>query len=986
MKARIRKGILIFVIGVTCTGGLQNTLFAFDPGCFSTYSAYSAYGIYYHNPGTQPRCLPDYDLDLPEFGAFKQEFGVYPNAGFSLIADYFGDCGEGEIAHGTRVRGYFLLVKGGGERLNHYDYDDDDDWDQVFQYIAENYSRGTVVNVSANPGNWSVIQNAVLSVIDQEVIVVGASGTFAEAPVAIKDRVLLCKHMDAQGVLAFPWTLPDANIAMICAPTNWDTGLLNVGFRIAAARLNQGYRDSWTEYGSYSTPMVTGVVQHVANIVAARDDVPEDEFIQRVLDYVVSSCDRHNDPGSYERRTGTLQSYAPWSHDWGYGVFSAWKAMIYAYGYGRLEAKDEELDPGLVTNPPTIFSDHFYLRGDLLIPVSQTFRVDALATVSVDPAVTSGQEGPEMGDIPSHPEIHVEGEMEVYTSLLNEKENPADRKKGVNATITIDNGGMCTVFSGGTVTIGTDQHLDIAAGGLMELKGGGELIVDEAGTVVLNGDFVVDEGATLVLNGDLVIEEGATLTIQPGATVLVASTDSNHDPEDGIDPNRVEIIVKGSLVCGTEGSSPIVFQSNDPAPAFNDWYGIRYLPSAGPSNLDGVIIKNAYIAVRSDVAVTVDECGVQDCILGVWSIGGATVTNSTFSDLQSFAIQIGAGSAILDGVTVANSNGINFSTPGGEVATLVFHNSSVDGGGVVVGTAGNGLNTFDLKNVGVTNNNFSAAGIMISTGSSGSIDSCTVSGNDSGIILSVTSGIVISDCLVNDNSGYGIYEFFGNGHTIIGNTITGSAHGMYFKGTQNVKVEGNDISGNTVGVSTLDESNVDLGGGNAESSGNNSITDNSLYQVGNLNMATTIMAENNWWGSDAGPHPTKIQGSVDYDPWLEESPLGSQPAVSQLGNEFESGDNGRRGHKLLGVYPNPLNPVTTISYEIAEPGSNVEIKIFDSNGRLVRSLVSGYVTAGSQSVVWDGTNDRGHSTASGVYFVRLVAQDYRVTRKLVLLK
>lgn len=964
MKTIILRSITTLFASAIFVGGTHDTAAGQHPGCYSKNTLYSAYGVYYHNSGTYPNCSEckqDYDLDLPEYVSFKNEYGVYPNYGTPLIADYFGYCYEAYEPHGDRVHRYYKLVHTRADELHHLDYDDDGDWDLVFQHIADTYGRGTVVNLSADPGSWKVIKDEVLLVIDEEVIMVGANPVFANGPVEIKDKVVLCKPMDARGVLLPPGTLTDPNIAMLCAPTNWDTGNPANGHGIAHAELNPGYRGAWDEAGSYSTPMVTGVVHYIANVVAARDNVPQGDFIKVVLDYVFSSCDRENDPGSYERRSGALESYGPWSYDYGYGLFSAWKAMIYAYGYGELKAKDIELEnnpPQGFENPPTVFSDHFCLRGDLLVPASQTFRVNSLATVSVDSDVQTGtQEGPELGELADHPEIHVLGDMEVETSL----EVPGATALGVNATITIGDGGTCTIKNDGTITISPGQYLDLADG----------------------SELVIEDGGILVLNGDLVIEEGATLTIYPGATVLVASTDSNHDTDDGIDPDRIEIIVKGSLVFETQGSGPIVFQSSDPSPGVSDWYGIRYLSEAGPSTMTGVTIKNAYIPVRSEVAVTVNDCTVQNSVLGVWSQGGATVTNTTFSDLNSVAIQIAAGDATVEGVTISNGGGIDFTTPTGETGTFTCHNSSIDGGPVEVDVSGSGHNTIDIKGVTVTNE--SGVGISICLGSSGSVDSCTVSGNAIGIALVMTSGVTISHCSINNNTDYGIYALFGSEHTIFANTITGSTHGIYLLGTQDVEVEWNSISGNTVGVSTLYESNADLGGGSSGSSGNNSITNNSLHHVGNLNMSTTIMAENNWWGSVNGPHPTKIAGSVDYDPWLTGAP-GSPPGVSRRPIEPEVNPNVPVVHALRDAYPNPFNPATTIAYEVGDQGSYVDIRIFDTSGRLVRTLVDENVSPGAHSITWDGTNNSGQPTASGIYFVRMTAQNYRATRKIVLLK
>lgn len=86
-------------------------------------------------------------------------------------------------------------------------------------------------------------------------------------------------------------------------------------------------------------------------------------------------------------------------------------------------------------------------------------------------------------------------------------------------------------------------------------------------------------------------------------------------------------------------------------------------------------------------------------------------------------------------------------------------------------------------------------------------------------------------------------------------------------------------------------------------------------------------------------------------------------------------------------YPNPFNPGTTIRFSI-ERRAHVTLRIYDAAGRLVRTLVdelrvpreNGY------TVEWNGRNDAGQPVASGIYFCRVTAGDFRQTRKMVVLR
>ena len=78
---------------------------------------------------------------------------------------------------------------------------------------------------------------------------------------------------------------------------------------------------------------------------------------------------------------------------------------------------------------------------------------------------------------------------------------------------------------------------------------------------------------------------------------------------------------------------------------------------------------------------------------------------------------------------------------------------------------------------------------------------------------------------------------------------------------------------------------------------------------------------------------------------------------------------------LLQNYPNPFNPETWIPYQLSED-TPVSIAIYDTTGRLVRTLSLGFQSAGfynsrSRAAYWDGRNAVGERVASGIYFYQL---------------
>ena len=80
--------------------------------------------------------------------------------------------------------------------------------------------------------------------------------------------------------------------------------------------------------------------------------------------------------------------------------------------------------------------------------------------------------------------------------------------------------------------------------------------------------------------------------------------------------------------------------------------------------------------------------------------------------------------------------------------------------------------------------------------------------------------------------------------------------------------------------------------------------------------------------------------------------------------------------------PNPFSGATSISFSL-ERGDQARLAIFDVQGRSVRRLVDGPVSAGAHTVSWDGTDERGHPVPSGIYFYRLEAGRQSEVRKLI---
>ncbi|MBC8214135.1 MAG: T9SS type A sorting domain-containing protein [Candidatus Marinimicrobia bacterium] len=86
--------------------------------------------------------------------------------------------------------------------------------------------------------------------------------------------------------------------------------------------------------------------------------------------------------------------------------------------------------------------------------------------------------------------------------------------------------------------------------------------------------------------------------------------------------------------------------------------------------------------------------------------------------------------------------------------------------------------------------------------------------------------------------------------------------------------------------------------------------------------------------------------------------------------------------QLYKSYPNPFNPVTTMSYQLPAH-SSVLLAIYNVNGQLIEELVSSgsMQEAGFHQVIWDASN-----YSSGIYFVKLTTDNNSIFNKITLLK
>ena len=114
---------------------------------------------------------------------------------------------------------------------------------------------------------------------------------------------------------------------------------------------------------------------------------------------------------------------------------------------------------------------------------------------------------------------------------------------------------------------------------------------------------------------------------------------------------------------------------------------------------------------------------------------------------------------------------------------------------------------------------------------------------------------------------------------------------------------------------------------------------------------------------------------------------GNESAFAVLGPDMITGDYTPLPDAafLWQNFPNPFNPATIIAYGLNKR-EHVSLGIYDAAGRLVVMLIDQEQPSGRHETVWNGSDAAGKAVASGVYFYRLMAGEFKETKKMVLLR
>ncbi|MEQ9308469.1 MAG: DUF1501 domain-containing protein [Balneolaceae bacterium] len=139
-----------------------------------------------------------------------------------------------------------------------------------------------------------------------------------------------------------------------------------------------------------------------------------------------------------------------------------------------------------------------------------------------------------------------------------------------------------------------------------------------------------------------------------------------------------------------------------------------------------------------------------------------------------------------------------------------------------------------------------------------------------------------------------------------------------------------------------------------------------VFSTDYRSIYTSIL--NNWFGLDVNETETVLQGEFQDLGFVDPLPVGNE--ASGKVEKFTLYQN----------YPNPFNPSTNISF-ILPATTPVSIKVYDSKGSLIQTLINNTLTSGEHTISFDASN-----LPSGVYLYRIETSSGSQTKKMTLIK
>ena len=410
-----------------------------------------------------------------------------------------------------------------------------------------------------------------------------------------------------------------------------------------------------------------------------------------------------------------------------------------------------------------------------------------------------------------------------------------------------------------------------------------------------------------------------------------------------------------------EGFSPIGIYSDN--------------PFSGSYNGGEHIIYNLYINLPDNDNIgffgypetsTITDLGLENInVTGNQGVGSFAGWNETSLISNCYATGYITGNQEVGGLVGYNHySTISFSYT--EVSVTGNGNNSVGGLVGFNNDASTIVNCHSISSLSGNDDVGGIAGMNIYSTILNSFSTCNITGND-------CLGGLVGDCYESF-----ISNSYSKGSVIEGNSKVGGLVGIniscpIINSYSTSCVIGNNYVGGLIGY--IDYPNVQNSfwdtqtSGQATSAGGTGKTTTEMQDVATYTSLATVGLDEPW---DFVGNPFDDVGNEDF--WDIDAEINE--GYPYFANPYTDVDEEEiivvtpKIPKLIGNYPNPFNPTTTISFSIPVE-SIVDISVFNIKGQKVKTLINNEYSKGSHSVFWNGDDDSGKVISSGIYYYQL---------------
>lgn len=536
--------------------------------------------------------------------------------------------------------------------------------------------------------------------------------------------------------------------------------------------------------------------------------------------------------------------------------------------------------------------------------------------------------------------------------------------------------------------------------------------VIEDSAIITTGTWYADNSPYLV-QGRATVPEGQTLTIEPGTLIQLYT---------GPNATNGRLWVDGTFLAQGSINDTIIFTRYGNT---GNWGSINLGFDDSLSSVSYCKFEYGCGIGMSRASVTIENClfenNVTDAI--TCSYNSTTIINNNIirNNNKGGIYIVQSNTTIMNNIIINNGqlgdySGIIFALSEGIIENNIIQDNS--GNGIHLPEYSNPL----IKNNTIEDNGY--PGIYCGYNSSPTIENNTIIGNQwGGVYCEFENNPFIINNMIKENE-WGIYCLYQSSPNIINNLIIDSPKDGICCANSSPTITNNTIAYNGVSISNcagifcaddsdpiikntiLWENSTDFGFSGA---GANPIISYSLVQGANLPM----------WVQDAGnnifaENPLFVnEVSLDFNLQINSPCINTgTPDTTGLNlPEFDIAGNPRIYDDIIdiGAYewqgfavdepqyefgndtyilqnaPNPFRLSTKILFTLPLNVHDVKIEIFNLKGELIRGITS-KARSGLNTIVWDGIDNQGKYVASGIYFYRLISENFERTKKMILIR